>query len=41
MVHVRFLGRAPCFMAGFEGVFGTDDLSFEERRQGRVVFREA
>ena len=41
MVHVRFLGSAPCFMAGFKSVFGADDFSFEERRQGRVVLREA
>lgn len=41
MVHVCFLGRAPCFMAGFESVLGTDDLSFKECRQGRVVLREA
>lgn len=41
MVHICFLGRTPCFVAGFEGVFCADYFSLEEGSQGRMIFREA
>lgn len=41
VTHVCTLRCAPFFVAGLEGVFGSDDFSFEECRQGRVIFCEA
>jgi hypothetical protein len=41
VAHIGFLRRAPCLVPGFECIFGSDDLAFEERRQGRMVLREA
>lgn len=41
VIHVSPLRCAPFFVTGLEGVFGSNDFSFEERRQGRVIFRKA
>lgn len=40
MVYVGFLVGAPCFVASLERVLGADDLSFEKRGQGGMVFCE-
>ena len=41
MLHVGFLGRAPGFVLGLEGVLGADDFAFEVGGQGGVVFCQA
>lgn len=41
VTHVGLIRRAPCLVPGFKGVFVSDDLAFEERRQSRMVLREA
>lgn len=37
MVHVGLLRRTPRFISGLESVFGTNDFSFEERCQSRMI----
>lgn len=41
VVHISLLRGSPCIVPGLEGVFGSDDLSFEECRQGGMILREA
>lgn len=38
VLHVGFLGRAPGFVLGLEGVLGADDFAFEVGRESGVVF---
>lgn len=37
MVHVGLLRRTPRFISGLESVFDTNDFSFEERCQSRMI----
>ena len=39
MVHIDFLCGTPCFMSGLKCMLISDDFSFEESRQCRVILR--
>jgi hypothetical protein len=41
VVDIRLLGGAPFLVASLERVFSTNDLSFKECGQGRVIFCKA
>ena len=41
MVHIGLLRCSPCLVSSLEGVLRSDDFAFEERRQSRMILREA